>query len=135
LGCPTPLGGISVSNSVSTVSLSATAFTPIAFLLSSDGQKVYVVVQGSPTIIVYDLISQLPPSSLSLAGNPNPLSAALAPDDQTLYVSADDGKVHFINTVSGGDAYQLDVPSSSLCTIASGGQQPTCLPDVLAVRP
>jgi DNA-binding beta-propeller fold protein YncE len=108
--------------------------TPIAFLLSSDAQKVYIVVQNSPTIQVFDLLTQLP-STLSLVGSPNPLAAALAPDGQTLYVSASDGKVHFIDTISGGDAYQVDVPPSSLCTITTGGTQPNCLPDLLAVRP
>ncbi|MBV9482032.1 MAG: hypothetical protein JO249_14945 [Acidobacteria bacterium] len=136
-GCPIPFpqAALSVSNSVSAVPLSATPFTPVAFILSSDGQKVYLVIQSSPAIIVYDLIRQLPPTSLALVGNPTPLAAALSPDGQTLYVSADDGKLHFVNTVSGGDAYQLAVPSASLCTIASGGQQPSCLPDLIAVRP
>jgi hypothetical protein len=132
-GCPAPLGGLSVANAVSTVPGAGTS-TPIAFFLSSDGQKTYTVVQNSGTILVYDLTSGLP-STLSLVGNPNPLSAALAPDGQTLYVGADDGKVHFVNTVSGGDVYQVNVPSSSLCTITTGGQQPTCLPDLLAVKP
>jgi len=132
-GCPAPLGGLSVSNVVSSFPGGGTV-TPIAFLLSSDGQKAYIVAPDSGTITVFDLISGLF-SSLALVGNPNPLAAALAPDAQTLYVSASDGKVHFVNTVSGGDLYQVDVPSSSLCTVSTGGIQPTCLPDLLVVRP
>jgi DNA-binding beta-propeller fold protein YncE len=123
-----------VSNSVTSIPLGAGAFTPVAFLLSSDGQKVYTVVQNSGTILVYGLISGVS-SSISLSGNPNPLSAALAPDGQTLYVGASDGKVHVVNTVSGGDVAQVDVPSSTLCTITTGGTQPNCLPDLLAVKP
>jgi hypothetical protein len=135
-GCPVPFptGVFSVSNTVSSIDLGAGTFTPVAFLLSSDAQKVYIVVQNSPTILVFDLLSQLP-STLTLAGSPNPLAAALAPDGQTLYVSASDSKVHFINTVSGGDVAQVDVPPSSLCTITTGGTQPNCLPDLLAVKP
>ena len=135
-GCPFPFptGTLTVTNTVSSVDLGIGSFTPIAFLLSSDAEKVYIVVQDSPTIQVFDLLTQLP-STLSLVGNPNPLAAALAPDGQTLYVSASDSKVHFIDTVAGGDAHQVDVPPSSLCTITTGGPQPNCLPDLLAVRP
>jgi hypothetical protein len=135
-GCPAPFpsGQLTVSNSVTSIPLGAGAFTPVAFLLSSDGQKVYTVVQNSGTILVYGLISGVS-SSISLSGNPNPLSAALAPDGQTLYVGASDGKVHVVNTVSGGDVAQVDVPSSTLCTITTGGTQPNCLPDLLAVKP
>jgi hypothetical protein len=133
-GCPVPFptGQFSAANTTSSINLGIG--TPLAFLFSSDGEKVYIVVQNSPTIQVFDLLTQLP-STLSLVGSPNPLAAALAPDGQTLYVSASDGKVHFINTVSGGDAQQVDVPSSSLCSITTGGQQPNCLPDLLAVKP
>lgn len=135
-GCPAPFPGgvLSVTNTVSSIDLGVAPFTPIAFLLSSDAEKVYIVVQNSPTILVYDLIARNP-STLSLAGSPNPLAAALAPDGQTLYVSGSDSKVHFVNTVSGGDAAQVDVPPSTLCTITTGGTQPNCLPDLLAVRP
>jgi hypothetical protein len=132
-GCPAPLGGLSVSNVVSLVP-GAVTVAPIAFLLSSDGQKAYIVAPNSGTITVFDLVSGLF-SSLTLVGNPSPLAGALSPDAQTLYVSASDGKVHFVNTVSGGDLYQVDVPSSNLCTVSTGGIQPTCLPDLLAVRP
>ncbi len=133
-GCPAPFptGVFSVANAAHSVNLGIG--TPVAFLLSSDAQKVYVVVQNSPTIVVYDLLAQLS-STLVLAGNPSPLAAALAPDGQTLYVGASDSKVHFLNTVSGGDVYQVDVPPATLCSVTTGGPQPNCLPDLLAVRP
>jgi DNA-binding beta-propeller fold protein YncE len=135
-GCPVPFpsGQISVSNGVTTVPLAAGSFTPLALFVSSDGQNAYMVARNSSTIIRYGIISGLT-SSFSLVGNPNPLSAALSPDGQTLYVGASDGKVHFVNTVSGGDAAQVDVPSSSLCTVITGGTQPNCLPDLIAVKP
>lgn len=135
-GCPSPFttGAFTVANSASSIDLGAGTFTPIAFFLSSDGQKVYIVVQNSPTILVFDLLAQLS-STLTLVGNPNPLAAALAPDGQTLYVSASDSKVHIINTVVGGDADQVSVPPSSLCKVTTGGAQPNCLPDMLAVKP
>jgi DNA-binding beta-propeller fold protein YncE len=123
-----------VSNGVTTVPLAAGSFTPLALFVSSDGQNAYMVARNSSTIIRYGIISGLT-SSFSLVGNPNPLSAALSPDGQTLYVGASDGKVHFVNTVSGGDAAQVDVPSSSLCTVITGGTQPNCLPDLIAVKP
>jgi WD40 repeat protein len=135
-GCPVPFptGVFTVANTMSAVDLGLGTFTPVAFLVSSDAEKVYIVVQNSPTIQVFDLLSQLP-STLTLVGSPNPLAAALAPDGQTLYVSGSDGKVHFVNTVSGGDVTQVAVPPSSLCTITTGGTQPNCLPDLLAVKP
>lgn len=137
-GCPAPFqhppGVLTATNTVTSVPLSGSAFTPVAFLLSSDAQKIYIVVQNSTTIIVFDVLRRVQ-SALTLVGNLNPLAAALAPDGQTLYVSGTDSKVHFVNTVSGGDVYQVGVLPSTLCTITTGGTQPPCLPDLLAVRP
>jgi outer membrane protein assembly factor BamB len=101
--------------------------------MASDGQKVYIVPNAGD-VIVYDIPGNQV-SFRSLTGNPHALAASLAPDGQTLYVSADDSQVHIINTVSGGDLTQVPVPSSSLCMVTTGGPSPKCLPDLLEVRP
>ncbi len=132
-GCPTPLGALTLAPTVTSFDLGQGTFIPVAFLVSSDGQKAYIV-PPSGDVIVFDIIGRVT-SFLPLVGSPHALAAALAPDGQTLYVSADDSKVHVINTVAGGDVQQVPVPSSSLCAVTSGGPPPTCLPDVLAVRP
>ena len=132
-GCPAPLGGISLSPTVTSFDLGQGVFNPIAFLMASDGQKIYIVPDAGD-VIVYDIPGNQV-TFRSLVGNPHPLAAALAPDGQTLYVSADDSQVHIINTVSGGDLTQVPVPSSSLCTVTTGGPPPKCLPDLLEVRP
>jgi hypothetical protein len=132
-GCPSPLGSLTISPTVTPIPLGQGAFTPVAFIVASDGQKVFIV-PDSGNIIVYDVLSNVI-SFLSLTGSPHPLAASLTPDSQLLYVSADDGKVHVINTVAGGDLQQIAVPSSSLCNVTSGGPPPTCLPDLLQVRP
>ena len=133
-GCPAPLGTLTLAPPVVTpIGLGQGAFTPVDFEISSDGQRAYIVPNGG-SVIVYDLVST-GVSLIPLTGSPHPLAAALAPDGQTLYVSADDAQVHVINTVSGGDLAQVAVPSSSLCTVTTGGPSPTCLPDLLVVRP
>jgi WD40 repeat protein len=56
-------------------------------------------------------------STLSLLNSATPLSAALAPDGKLLFVGADDGTVHVIDTTSGTDTQQVTFPfpTNELC--------------------
>jgi len=69
-----------------------------------------------PFIIAFDLTTDSP-SDISLAGNATPLSASLSPSGDLLFVGADDGAVHVINTATQLDTQQiaLTFPQSSLC--------------------
>jgi hypothetical protein len=70
-----------------------------------------------------------------LSGNPIPLNAALTADGTLLYVGANDGTVHVVNTVAGGDILQIPFPEG-LCQDSSGRPFPiTCNPDLLALKP
>ena len=136
-GCPLPFqaGYLYISNSsLSSFNLGQGAFTPIDFLVSSDGQKAYVVIQNQASVVVFDIPTKTV-SSIALVGNPAPLAGSLAPDGLTLYVAASDNSVHVIDTVVGGDVQQVPIPSSSLCSVSTGGPPPACTPDLLVVRP
>lgn len=143
IGCPTtfvtgtPLSasGYLTNNSVvsSTVNLGQGNFTPVAFLVSADGSNAYLLMSGIGNVLVYNIAGQST-SFIPLVGNNSPLAGALAPDGQTLFVSTNDGTIHFVNTVAGGDVQQISVPASALCAVPSG-PSPACLPDLLAVRP
>lgn len=147
IGCPSPFNdpqlgplptGFSgyLSNSttvVSSTNLGQGNFTPVAFLVSTDGSNAYLLMSGIGNVLVYNIAGQST-SFIPLVGNNAPLAGALAPDGQTLFVSTNDGTIHFVNTVAGGDVQQISVPASALCAVPSG-PSPPCLPDLLAVRP
>ncbi|HEV2697564.1 MAG TPA: hypothetical protein VGU90_06195 [Terriglobales bacterium] len=124
-GCPAPRGFLTIDNAVApAVSLGTGSFTPTQFFLSPKGSAAYVLGQtgsGSvmarlPFIIAFDLTTDSP-SNISLAGNATPLSASLSPSGDLLFVGADDGMVHVINTATQLDTQQiaLTFPQSSLC--------------------
>ena len=143
LGCPlpftqtTPFAATGFLTNTSTASAPANLgqgnFTPLAFLVASDGSNAYLLMSGVGNVLVYNIAGQST-SSIPLAGNNAPLAGALAPDGQTLFVSTSDGTIHFVNTVAGGDVQQVSVPSSALCAVPSG-PSPACLPNLLAVKP
>ena len=98
-----------------------------------------IVTPRFPFITVFDLNTQVP-SNISLAGNAVPLSASLSPAGDLLFVGADDGAVHIIDTGTLADTSQLTFPfpQTPLC-FAPGSPitapPVTCLPDLVAVRP
>lgn len=118
----------------SPVDLGHGTFTPIAVLVSSDGAKAFILASNLLNVIVYDVASQTT-SSLALNGNAAPLAASLSSTGQSLYVTTTDGTLHVVNLVSGGDVQQLDLPSSKMCQLTTGGSVNSCLPDLLAVKP
>jgi Big-like domain-containing protein len=122
------------SNPSPAVDLGQGAFTPVAVLVSTEGQKAFILAHNVLNVIVYD-ISGHSTSSLPLVGNAAPIAGSLAPDGETLYVTTADNKLHVINLVAGGDLEQLALPSANLCVLSTGGSVSTCQPDLLAVRP
>jgi WD40 repeat protein len=56
-------------------------------------------------------------SALSLSNSATPLSASLSPDGTLLFVGADDGTLHVIDTTSGTDTQQVTFPfpTNELC--------------------
>jgi hypothetical protein len=69
-----------------------------------------------PFIMVFNVATQTL-STLSLANGATPLSASVAPAGNLLFVGADDGTVHVIDTASGLDMQQVTFPypTSELC--------------------
>ena len=118
LGCPAPRGSLNITNTVNSAgSLGTGSFTPSQFFLSSDGSKAYIL--GAPSlgfVIQFDLATQTP-LDISLAGNATPLSASLSPAGDLLFVGANDGTVHVINTTTLADTEQVTFPfpQNSMC--------------------
>ncbi len=121
-GCPAPRGFLTIDNFVAPpISTGTGSFTPTQFFLSPDGSTAYVLGQtGSgaklPFVIAFNLATQAV-ADISLAGIAIPLSASLSPAGDILFVGADDGAVHIINTATQLDTQQvtLPFPQSSLC--------------------
>jgi WD40 repeat protein len=140
-GCPAPKGFLSVANTVNSAgNLGTSSFTPSQFFLSPDGMNAYILGAPSlPFVIQFNLASQTA-FDISLVGNVTPLSASLSPAGDLLFVGANDGTVHVINTTSLADTEQvtLPFPQNSLC-VGPGTpatQAPvTCNPDLVAVKP
>jgi hypothetical protein len=149
-GCPAPRGFLTISNAVgSAFNLGVGSFTPTQFIIAPDGSAAYIlgeVPQASPNpplrfpfIIVYNLATQTP-SNISLAGNAVPLTASLDPTGDLLFVGADDGAVHVIDTATLADTQQITFPfpQNSLCFgpgIPVTQAPVTCLPDLVAAKP
>jgi hypothetical protein len=121
-GCPTPLGFLSVANTVGPAfDLGAGNFTAAQFIISRDGSTAYILGDKPgpsrlPYIIVFNINAQTS-SLISLASNATPLSASLSPAGDLLFVGANDGAVHVIDTSSGTDLQQVTFPfpTNELC--------------------
>lgn len=139
-GCPAPRGFLNIANAVSSAGSLGGSFTPSQFFLSPDGSTAYILGAPSlPFVIQFNLASQAA-FDISLAGNATPLSASLSPAGDLLFVGANDGTVHVINTTSLADTEQVTFPfpQNSLC-VGPGTpatQAPvTCNPDLVTVKP
>lgn len=83
-------------------------------------------------VIAFNLQTQTR-TDISLAGSALPLSASLSPTGDFLFVGADDGQVHVIDTATALDSQQvaLPFPQSSLCL--GPGNPPISLQSLLNV--
>jgi WD40 repeat protein len=110
-----------VTNTSSSFDLGQGNFVPTQFFVSPDGSTAYILGDATPGsrlrfIMVFNVNTQTS-SALSLSNSATPLSAALAPDGKFLFVGADDGTVHVIDTTSGLDTQQVTFPfpTNELC--------------------
>jgi WD40 repeat protein len=149
-GCPAPRGFLTINNAVGTAfNLGVGSFTPTQFIISPDGSSAYILGEipqtppnpplRFPFIIVFNLATQTP-SNISLAGNAVPLTASLTPTGDLLFVGADDGAVHVIDTATLADTQQITFPFPANTLCYGPGTPPTqapvtCRPDLVAVKP
>ncbi len=130
-GCTPPLA----DEPVASFNLGQGNFVAKQLIISQNGSTAYIVASDVSSVLAFNIAGQTP-STISLSGNAMPLSAALTPDGTLLYVGANDGTVHVVNTQAGGDVQQISFPEG-LCKNSAG--QPfggiTCNPDLIAVKP
>ena len=130
--CPFP---VTTANS-SFVNMGQGQFTPLKLLIAPDNSKAYILASNLGSVFVFDLgVNTV--SAIPLTGNPVPLDASLTTDGTTLYVGANDGSVHVVSTVSGGDLQQITFTnnnSTNKTSLCSNVPQ-TCNPDLIAVQP
>ena len=111
-------------------------FTPLKLIVASDNSKAYILASNLGSVFVFDLgVNTV--TALPLTGNPVPLDASLTTDGTTLYVGANDGAIHVVSTVSGGDLQQITFTnnnSSNKTSLCSNIPQ-TCNPDLVAAQP
>jgi len=130
VGCPAPRGPLVITNTPDpAVNLGVGKFTPEQFILSSDGLKAYIVASGLSQILVFDT-TNLTTSGIPLTGNALPLQASLTEDGTQLYVIADDGKMHVLDTTLDFDSQQISFPQS-FCQPSSI----ICAGNLIAVQP
>jgi hypothetical protein len=109
-----------LTDTASSFDLGEGSFTPTQFFVSPDGSTAYILGNTSagrlPFVMVFNVNTQSA-SALSLSNSATPLSASLSPDGTLLFVGADDGTLHVIDTTSGHDTQQVTFPfpTNELC--------------------
>jgi hypothetical protein len=109
-----------ITDTTNSFDLGQGSFTPTQFFVSPDGSTAYILGNSAtgplPLVIVFNVNTQTA-SVLSLSNSATPLSASLAPDGKLLFVGADDGTLHVIDTTSGIDTQQVTFPfpTNELC--------------------
>ncbi len=132
VGCPPG----APSHSVDSFNLGQGNFAAKQLLLSQDGARAYVIASNLGSVLVFNVGNQTS-SAIPLAGDAIPIRAALTADGNLLYIAAADGKVHVLNTQTGGDVNQISftVDPANLQGGLCAGVTFTCSPDLIAVRP
>jgi hypothetical protein len=110
-------------------------FVPTQLIISQDGSTAYVLTSNLNSVLAFNIPGQTA-FAIPLAGNAMPLSASLTPDGTLLFVGGNDGLLHIVSTVAGGDTQQISFPQG-LCQNSVGQPFPnlTCNPDLIAVKP
>jgi DNA-binding beta-propeller fold protein YncE len=133
-GCPEPRGFITVTSTpAGAVDLGQGNFVPTQLLVSSDGERAYILSSTLNNILVYDIRNRTT-SSIALANNALPIQGALTTGGDKLYVAGSDGTVHALDTATSADTAQITFPQG-LCTSLSGTATYTCKPTLVAVKP
>ena len=129
-----PFGVISANSTF--VNIGQGDFIPLKLIVAPDNSKAYILASNLGSVFVFDLgVNTV--TALPLTGNPVPLDASLTTDGTTLYVGANDGAIHVVSTVSGGDLQQITFTNnnnSNKTSLCSNIPQ-TCNPDLVAVQP
>jgi hypothetical protein len=113
-------------------------FNPISFFVSPDGTRAYVVTTNFSSILVFDFNTGSLSGSIPLANNAIPLSASFTEDGTLIYVAANDGTLHEVNTISATDVQEISFPNlpnvnNPFCGF--GASTIACTLDLVSVRP
>lgn len=121
---PTGLCTTTVSDTINSINLGQSSFIPTQFFVSPNGQTAFILAETAagppptrlPFIIAFNVAAQTT-SLLSLANSAVPLSASLAATGNLLFVGANDGAVHILDTATGLDTQQVTFPfpTNELC--------------------
>ena len=124
-----------LTDTIASFNLGQGSFIPAQFLISPDGSTAYILGETQagqppsrlPFIMVFNVNTQAS-SVLSLSNSATPLSASISADGKFLFVGADDGTLHVIDTSSGLDTQQVTFPfpTNELCF--GPGNPPTQVP-------
>ena len=130
-GCTPPLS----DEPVSSFNLGQGNFVATQLIISQNGSTAYVIAANVSSVLAFNIAGQTS-ATIPLSGNAMPLNAALTPDGTLLYVGANDGTVHVVNTQAGGDVQQISFPEG-LCKNSAGLPFGgiSCNPDLIAVKP
>jgi hypothetical protein len=119
-GCAPPVN----DSLTSTFDLGQGNFNARQFFISPDGTRAYILADTAgpnpgplPYVITFDILNKTS-SLISLSGNATPLSAAISPAGNFLFVGATDGTVHVIDTTASNTDIQrvtLAFPQNTLC--------------------
>jgi hypothetical protein len=132
-GCASTITGTSAAFDLG----QGSSFTPTQMLVSQDGTSAYIVSSQLSGIPVFH-IQALTNGAVPLTGNAHPVQATLTPDGTLLYVAADDGNVHVVDTrlgSNGVDVQTITFPTNFCLNSVGQPQSFTCKPDMIAVRP
>lgn len=134
---PGPTGCFpTVANTPKAFNLGQGAFVAKQLLLAPDGSKAYIVAANLPSILIFDVNNQIS-SAIPLNGTTLPLRAALTLDGNLLYVAADDGMIHVLSTLSGGDIQEIAFPSTPTTPdyLCPNTPPVACKPNLIAIQP
>jgi len=135
IGCPEPLGFLTGTNTPGpAVNLGQGSFTPTQLIVSSNGQTAYVITPDVASVLLFNIVSQTA-GAIPLVNNATPIQASLTTDGTLLYVAADDGMVHVLDTVVGADSVQISFPQNFCEDTAGNPESFSCHPDLVAVKP
>jgi trimeric autotransporter adhesin len=108
-----PAGLPTVSDGpVSSFPLGAGDFVPTQLIVAADGSKAYVLSSSVANVIIFDIGNQTS-SPIALNGGAAAIHSTLSPDGNLLYVAANDGAVHIVDLVAGGDIDQITFPQGT----------------------
>ena len=111
-------------------------FTASQMIVSQDGAAAYVVSPDLNSIVAFNIRGQTV-SPIGLIGDAVALQASLTPSGAFLYVGANDGTIHVLQTATLSDLQQIAFPvDQSLCQNNAGLPFGiTCNADLIVVKP